>query len=121
MSQEVLMARFLFAAVGLLFVAISVPLIRRKIPPNAWYGLRVPATLASEKVWYEANAISGRELAWFGAAFTVLAFILPVFVQLSEKAYALTCAAVLVVGTLVLAARGARVASRLRQAEGGAA
>ena len=51
---------------GALFVALAVPLIRRRIPPNHWYGLRVPATLAHERVWYEANARAGRELLALG-------------------------------------------------------
>ncbi len=51
---------------GLLFIGLSVPLIQRRISPNRCYGVRVPATLADETVWYEVNARAGRELAWLG-------------------------------------------------------
>jgi uncharacterized membrane protein len=69
----------LTAGVGLLFVAISIPLIRRRIPPNGLYGLRVPATFADEWVWYEANARSGRDFLWLGLLLTALAIGLPGF------------------------------------------
>ncbi|HEY57750.1 MAG TPA: hypothetical protein G4O04_04330 [Anaerolineae bacterium] len=35
---------------GLFFIGISLPLLRRKIPPNPWYGLRILATHADEVV-----------------------------------------------------------------------
>jgi hypothetical protein len=68
----------LTAGVGMLFVAISIPLIRRRIPPNGLYGLRVPATFADEWVWYEANACSGRDFLWLGLLLTALTIGLPV-------------------------------------------
>ena len=40
----------------LVLMAVAVPLARRRVPPNAWYGLRVPATFADREVWYAANA-----------------------------------------------------------------
>lgn len=49
-----------FVGVGLLLVALGTPLVRRRIRPNWVYGVRVPATLADEWVWYEANAKSGK-------------------------------------------------------------
>ena len=66
----------LFAAVGLLFIGLAVPLIKRRIPPNHLYGFRVAATLASEEVWYAANEYAGRQLRLLGviilAAITIL-------------------------------------------------
>jgi hypothetical protein len=35
----------LYVAGGALLTAISVPLIQKRIPPNPWYGFRVPQTL----------------------------------------------------------------------------
>jgi len=63
--------------VGVLFVVIAIPLIRRRIPPNGLYGLRVPATFADEWVWYEANARSGRDLLVLGILLAALAIVLP--------------------------------------------
>ena len=47
-----------FALTGLLLAGLAVPLMRRRVPPNGLYGLRVAATFADEEVWYEANARS---------------------------------------------------------------
>src|SRR5437762_14149503 len=68
---------WLFAGAGLVFIALAIPLTRRRVKPNALYGLRVPATFADEWVWYEANARSGRDLLWLGVILTVLAVGLP--------------------------------------------
>jgi uncharacterized membrane protein len=43
-------------------IAVSVPLILRKIPPNLLYGFRTPKTLSNSRVWYEANAKGGKNL-----------------------------------------------------------
>jgi len=112
----------IFLAVGLLFVGISLPLIRRRVPPNAMYGLRVAATFADEWVWYEANARSGRDFFALGIVVMVVAVVLPFAVRIGESAYALTMAGVLLVGTLATCVRGWRTANRLleeRRREGG--
>jgi uncharacterized membrane protein len=53
-----------FTILGLSFVLIlvAIPLALRKVGPNVVYGYRTRATLASEDVWYEANAYFGRSL-----------------------------------------------------------
>lgn len=56
----------LYAAVGVLFIGLAVPLIKRRIPPNHLYGFRVPETLASEEIWYAVNEYSGRQLRLLG-------------------------------------------------------
>lgn len=58
---EVTAYSILFAVVGLVLAAISIPLIRRKIPPNYFYGCRTRKTLSDPKIWYEANHISGKD------------------------------------------------------------
>jgi SdpI/YfhL protein family len=57
----------LFPAVGVLFVILGWPLAARRVWPNRWYGLRVTATFADERVWYAANAVVGRDLMALGA------------------------------------------------------
>jgi hypothetical protein len=52
-------------AVDGLFVALSIPLILRKVRRNVIYGFRTCATLADDFVWYEANAYFGRRLVAF--------------------------------------------------------
>lgn len=66
--------------VGLLFIALGVPLARRRVPPNAWYGFRVARTMRNRDVWYASNAYGGWLMAWLGALtglFAVTAAALP--------------------------------------------
>jgi hypothetical protein len=54
------------------FIALAVPLYRGRVPRNSVYGVRVPATLADDRVWYPINARGGRDLialscVYFGA------------------------------------------------------
>lgn len=46
--------------VGLLLVALNIPLIRRKVPMNKTYGFRLAEAFKSEKNWYDINAAGGR-------------------------------------------------------------
>lgn len=103
----------LFVGLGILFVGLGVPLVWRRVPPNPWYGLRVPATAADETVWYEANAAMAREFMAFGAASALLALALPRLFSLPEVLYLLIGALWLLVGALVLSVRGWRLANRL--------
>ena len=45
---------------GLLMASLAVPLMRRKVGPNALYGFRVRRTLEDPAIWYDANAFAGR-------------------------------------------------------------
>lgn len=111
----------IFAATGLLFVGLSVPLLRRRVPPNDLYGLRVPATFADEGVWYDANARSGRDLLVLGLLIVGCAAGLPLLTRLSPEAYGITMTALLVGGALTLCITGWRRARRLLQEQEDAA
>ena len=59
-----------FALVGILFIGLSIPLIRNRVPPNRFYGFRTAKTLSDPKIWYEVNHISGNDLLVAGALIT---------------------------------------------------
>ena len=61
----------LFAGVGMLFIGLSVPLIRERVPPNSTYGFRTAKSLSDPKVWYAINRIHGRDLLIAGALITL--------------------------------------------------
>jgi hypothetical protein len=111
-NPPMLTLTLVFVSVGLVLIAVSVPLIRRRVKPNWWYGVRLPATFADEWVWYEANAASGRDILVVGVLLVVLSIVLP-WTGVSEKAYALTISAVATVGMLGAAAVGIVRANRL--------
>lgn len=102
-----------FAAADLLMIGISIPLLRRRIPPNMLYGLRVRATFADEWVWYEANARTARDMIACGAVHLVLTVILAGQTGLSATAATSVSAALLVLGVLGVGIVGWRRANRL--------
>ena len=61
----------LFAGVGVLFIALSIPLIQGRVPPNATYGFRTGKSLSDAKTWYAINRIHGRDLLIAGSLITL--------------------------------------------------
>ncbi len=51
-----------FSGIGLLFIVLGLPLIRRSVKPNAWYGFRVKKTLSNIDIWYAANRVMGYDM-----------------------------------------------------------
>jgi uncharacterized membrane protein len=45
-----------------LTIALSVPMVLGKIPPNRFYGFRTRKTLSNPEVWYRANRLAGIDL-----------------------------------------------------------
>jgi len=111
----------MFPLLGLLLIALGWPMATRRVHPNRWYGLRVPATFTDETVWYDANAVAGRDMMALGTLVVVIALALPQVGDLRNETYAGICAGILGVGSLILAVRGWRLANRLlRERRGGA-
>lgn len=100
----------LFVAVGLLFIGLAIPLIRRRVKPNETYGLRVQATFADEWVWYEANAGHGRDLLYCGLCQLAAAILA---LRTAEIVYPFINAGVMLMGTLWIAIAGTSRADRL--------
>lgn len=71
----------LWILAGMAFIAISIPLILEKVPPNRWYGFRVKKTLSDEKIWYVANRIAGYDLLIAGVVVLTTAIITALLVQ----------------------------------------
>lgn len=100
----------IFACVGILWIALARPLIRRAVPPNRLSGLRVRATFADPQVWYDANAAFGRDLGRFGGVVLLAAFILP---WVAGRHATLILTAGVVLGATGLAIVGTARANRL--------
>ena len=96
----------LFGLTSLIYVGLGIPMARRKVPRNSLYGLRVGETMASDEVWYEANAICGREFVAFGWATLIVAVGLYPVPWPEPDIYATTLAVLHTVGVLVVAGRG---------------
>jgi uncharacterized membrane protein len=79
----------LFASMGVVLVAISIPLIQRRIKPNYWYGFRTRRTLSDPTVWYEVNAYAGKRLLISGVITTAAAIMLYFVPGLTVDGYSL--------------------------------
>ncbi|MDB4883257.1 MAG: hypothetical protein JWL95_2023 [Gemmatimonadetes bacterium] len=52
----------LLLASAVLIILLAIPLWIRRVPRNRFYGVRTPATMADETLWYDVNASCGRDL-----------------------------------------------------------
>ena len=53
-------------AIGIVLVVLSIPLVARKVPMNAVYGVRTRKAFVSDRNWYEINAYGGKLLLAYG-------------------------------------------------------
>jgi hypothetical protein len=49
-----------FTSLYAVLIAAGVPLLLGWVPPNAWYGFRLPGARFDPGTWYEVNALGGR-------------------------------------------------------------
>jgi hypothetical protein len=50
---------------AIVFIAVSIPLVRRKIPMNHWYGIRIAKSFRSDADWYAINEYGGRQMIYW--------------------------------------------------------
>lgn len=48
-------------------LGLAIPLIKRRVPMNRWYGIRIRRAFESEQRWYSVNEYGGRALAYWSA------------------------------------------------------
>lgn len=63
------------ALAALLVIALSVPLMMRKVSRNPIYGIRIPEAFKSEERWLEINEYGGRLMLRWGIVIAVVAAI----------------------------------------------
>jgi len=101
---------------GALLIALSIPMVLRRVPPNAFYGLRVPATFKDEEVWYAANAASGRDMVLLGI-FIILFGVVPPWLGWSGASHLLAWSVVVGAGAVLMAVLGWGRANRMLKAK----
>lgn len=102
----------MFLAAGLVVTLLGIPLKQRRIGPNPWYGLRLPATAASESVWYDANEATGRDFVHLGIIQLVIAAT-PFVATIPEPIYVGANLVAIVAGAIVVTSVGVSRANRL--------
>jgi uncharacterized membrane protein len=102
-----------YAFVGLLLAGLAIPLMRKVVPPNRWYGFRIPLTLQDRQTWYAVNAWAGRRLLILGGATTISALLALLLPNAWLPVYVLGLGAFLLAGVLLILALGIRYARSL--------
>ena len=105
----------MFVCAALLIAGAALPMILRRDKPNRWYGFRTPKTLGDERVWYEANAYSGRLLFGLGvilaAGSAALRFVPGIGTSLVT--YSVVCGLMFTVGLLAVVGLSLRFVEEL--------
>lgn len=105
--------------VGVLFVLLGIPLAKRRVPPNRWYGFRTPKTLSDPHIWYEANEYAGKLFARMGLFLMVTGAVLWQWrAQLSEQTLLTAFLASELVSVLVVLLLSFHRLGRLKDDEG---
>lgn len=61
------------AGMGALLIVMGIPLIRRLVPPNRFYGFRTSLTSGDPAIWYAVNALTGKCVICTGVVLVMLA------------------------------------------------
>jgi uncharacterized membrane protein len=88
---------------ALITIAISIPLVLRKVPPNVVYGVRTRKTLSDPRIWYEANYRGGVALIVAGVVGLACWPVLMIVLDRSTAAVAgiFVCTGAIAVATVV--------------------
>ncbi|HEX8892329.1 MAG TPA: SdpI family protein, partial [Terriglobales bacterium] len=62
--------------VGVLSIALGIPLVLGKVKPNSFYGFQIAKTLNDESVWYTVNRFTGK--AFIGSGITTVVSVFAV-------------------------------------------
>jgi hypothetical protein len=106
---------------GALFIGLGWPLAKDKVPPNAWYGVRVSRfQFLDKEIWYAVNRGGGKHLILLGAASLFFCVVSAFFIG-KEGANNLTMLAYLAFVTLFLVFEvcwSLRLANRMAREKG---
>ena len=103
----------LFPLLSGVLALLGIPQWVAMVGPNRFYGVRTPATLGDEAVWYAVNKAAGRDLVFAGGAGLVASLVLPQ-AGVSGAAYSILMAVALAAGGALVAAIALARARRLR-------
>lgn len=66
-----------FFAPASIILLLALPLLLDLIPPNCFYGVRTPATLADQRCWYDTNRYAGWTLVGASLFYLAIAVFWP--------------------------------------------
>ena len=105
----------LFVISGLLIIGLAVPLILRKVPPNIWYGFRLPSTVNNPEIWYPANEYSAWRILWMGVSVIVAGIVGFAIPGMTAETYGLSIVVVIITGLIITLTQSLLYLRRLKQ------
>ena len=112
--SEAVKLLLVFTGVGILFIALGVPLLMGRVPPNPWYGCRTRKTLSDERIWYEVNRVTGQDMILAGVVTLISSVVVFAFgSSLSPDAAAAVMVSVTLLSVAGMVVHGLRAASRM--------
>ena len=102
--------------VALVIIGVSLPLVKRKIKRNQWYGIRIPEAFKSEERWLEINQYGGRLMVRWGIVLVITAGIGLTLPKKYWIFYAFGGLAVILVGLAIVTTLIFRYAARTKKA-----
>ncbi len=90
--------------VATIFIILSIPLVKSKVPMNKIYGVRIKKAFESEENWYKINAYGGKQLILWSIPLVLLG-IATFFLPLKENCPMITvvaCAPLIVLVPVVM-------------------
>lgn len=70
---------------GFLITILCIPLVKRKIKMNYWYGMRIPKSFKSEENWYKINEYGGKIFIYWSTLIILIGIISLFMPPLGEK------------------------------------
>lgn len=83
---------YFLLAVGILLVGLSIPLIKRSIRMNQFYGVRTYEAFKSEENWYAINHYCGKQMLGVGIFTTAWSILNIIFVAIGFVTHDLVAA-----------------------------
>ena len=103
----------IYIFVGVLSIAMSIPLIKRKVKINNWYGVRLPQTMKNEEIWYEVNEKSGKHLFAFGAIIIFFSIVLYIGNFFSSIVSFVIMTVLIYIGIIVIVVKASSISNKL--------
>jgi hypothetical protein len=100
-----LMNTNLFVAViniltGMVFILISIPLVKRRVKMNHLYGFRISKAFESEENWYNINAYGGKQL-FIWSILIILVGIICLVIPITESMGLIAAVGPMTLGVLI--------------------
>ena len=112
--NEVNTAALLFGIVGIVLIALGVPLFKKRVPPNSWYGCRTTKSLSDKGIWYAVNRVTGKDMIIAGIVVIISSLVVFMFGAGMNPTYAaLILLAVLISATIGMVVNSIRTLKRL--------